>query len=51
MQGAYLIEFTEAAGPNATYIFYGGPDGASNSFDGYEGRVVDDIAAWLSKNF
>ncbi len=51
MQGAYLIDFTEAAGSEAAYIFYGGPDGATNSFDGYESRVVDDMAAWLQKIF
>ena len=51
MQGAYLIEFTEAAGDQARYIFYGGPDGSTNSFDGYEARVADDIAAWLKETF
>lgn len=51
MQGAYLIDLTEAAGANASYIFYGGPDGATNSFDGYESRVVDDIDVWLEKTF
>ncbi len=51
MQGAYLIEFTEAAGDRASYIFYGGPDGATNAFDGYERRVVDDIAAWIEETF
>ncbi|MEQ9448208.1 MAG: hypothetical protein RLN70_04770, partial [Rhodospirillaceae bacterium] len=51
MQGAYLIEFTEAAGENAQYIFYGGPDGATNAFDGYEERVADDVAAWLAERF
>jgi len=49
MQGAYLIEFTEAAGPAAQYIFYGGPNGAAHSFEGYETRVTDDILAWVAK--
>jgi dienelactone hydrolase len=49
MQGAYLIAFTEAAGPAAQYIFYGGPEGAPHSFEGYEARVTDDILAWLAK--
>jgi alpha-beta hydrolase superfamily lysophospholipase len=51
MQGAYLIDLTEAAGNDASYIFYGGPDGATNSFDGYESRVADDIDAWLDNAF
>ncbi len=50
MQGAYLIQFTEAAGADASYVFYGGPEGATNAFDGYEDRVVGDIAAWLAEN-
>lgn len=49
MQGAHLIHFTEAAGPKASHIFYGGATGASNSFDGYETRVTDDIISWLRK--
>ncbi|MCB2107185.1 MAG: alpha/beta hydrolase [Rhodobacteraceae bacterium] len=49
MQGAYLIKFTEAAGPKASYIFYGGPDGAPHSFEGFERRVTDDILAWIGK--
>jgi len=49
MQGAFLIEFTKAAGPNARYIFYGGPGGAPHSFEGFEARVTDDILAWLAQ--
>lgn len=49
MQGAYLIQFAQAAGEKGTYIFYGGPTGATNSFDGYEARVTDDIINWLRK--
>ncbi len=49
MQGAYLIQFAQAAGEKATYMFYGGPTGATNSFDGYEARVTDDIINWLRK--
>ncbi|MDG2321037.1 MAG: hypothetical protein P8L79_12330 [Rhodospirillaceae bacterium] len=47
MQDAFLIEFTEAVQGEAKYVFYGGPDGATHSFAGYEGRVVGDILAWL----
>ena len=47
MQNAYLIEFTEAAAGPAKYVFYGGPNGASHSFEGYEDRVVTDILTWL----
>lgn len=47
MQNAYLIEFTESAMGSAKYIFYGGPNGASHSFDGYEDRVIGDILVWL----
>ncbi|MSO72946.1 MAG: alpha/beta fold hydrolase [Rhodospirillaceae bacterium] len=50
-QGAHLIDFTEAAGKNAGYIFYGGRTGATNSFEGFEGRVVDDIVVWMDKTF
>ncbi len=49
MQGAFLIEFAEAAGPKAKYIFYGGPGGAPSSFEGYEARVTDDILAWVTQ--
>ena len=49
MQGAYLIQFTQAVGEKGTYIFYGGATGATNSFDGYETRVTDDIINWLRK--
>ncbi len=51
MQGAFLIEFTQAAGPKAKYIFYGGPGGAPHSFEGFETRVTDDILAWLGQTF
>lgn len=49
MQGAYLIEFTAAAGSTAQFIFYGGPNGAPHSFEGFEARVTDDILAWVAK--
>ncbi|MBL8645554.1 MAG: alpha/beta fold hydrolase [Rhodospirillaceae bacterium] len=49
MQGAFLIEFAQAAGPKAKYIFYGGPGGAPHSFEGFEIRVTDDILAWLDQ--
>ncbi len=49
MQGAFLIEFTQAAGPKAKYIFYGGPGGAPSSFEGFETRVTDDILAWIAQ--
>lgn len=51
MQGAWLIHITEAAGANAQYIFYDGPNGAPHSFEGYESRVTDDILAWTTKTF
>ncbi len=47
MQNAYLIHFTEAAVGPAKYVFYGGPNGATHAFDGYEDRVVGDILTWL----
>ncbi|MDX2142665.1 MAG: alpha/beta fold hydrolase [Rhodospirillaceae bacterium] len=49
MQGGFLIEFTQAAGANAQYAFYGGPGGAPHSFEGFEARVTDDILAWLGR--
>ncbi|MEQ8509084.1 MAG: alpha/beta hydrolase [Rhodospirillaceae bacterium] len=49
MQNAYLIEFTEAAKGPAKYIFYGGPEGAAYSFDGYEDRVAQDVLAWVGQ--
>ncbi len=49
MQGAYLLQFSQAVGDRGTYIFYGGAAGATNSFDGYEARVTDDIITWLRK--
>ncbi len=49
MQGGWLIHFTEAARPLATYKFYGGPTGAPHSFEGYQALVTDDILAWASK--
>ena len=51
MQGAWLIEFTEAAGGPATYRFYDGPSGATLAFNGYEDRVADDIVNWLAAAF
>lgn len=51
MQGGFLIEFAQAAGPKARYIFYGGPGGAPASFEGFENRVTDDILAWLARTF
>lgn len=50
MQGAYLIQFAQAVGEKGDYIFYGGPTGATNSFEGYENRLADDIIAWLGKS-
>ena len=47
MQNAYLIRFTEAAAGPAKYIFYGGPNGATHAFKGFEDRVTSDILAWL----
>ena len=47
MQSAYLITFTQAAKGSAKYVFYGGPDGAPYSFEGYEDRAADDVLAWL----
>ena len=49
MQDAYLITFTEAAKGPAKYIFYGGPDGAPYSFEGYEDRVADDVISWVEQ--
>ncbi len=48
MQNAFLISFTETAAGAAKYVFYGGPSGASYSFEGFEGRVAGDILSWLS---
>ncbi len=47
----YMEEFTKAAGGPAESVFYDGPDGADHMFDGYEQRVVDDIAKWAAKRF
>jgi hypothetical protein len=49
MQGAWLIRFTEAAGPASQFVFYGGPGGAPHSFEGFETRVTDDIVTWVAK--
>lgn len=49
MQGAFLIQFSDAVGEKGSYIFYGGPNGATNSFDGFETRLTDDIVNWLRK--
>jgi alpha-beta hydrolase superfamily lysophospholipase len=51
MQGAFLIEFAQAAGPKAKYVFYGGPGGAPHSFEGFEARVTDDIVTWIDQRF
>jgi alpha-beta hydrolase superfamily lysophospholipase len=49
MQGAWLLQFIRAAGGPGASIFYGGPNGASGSFDGYEARVIEDIIGWTEK--
>lgn len=49
MQNAYLIKFTEAAKGRARYVFYGGPQGAAYSFEGYEDRVAADILSWAGQ--
>lgn len=49
MQNAYLIKFTEAAGGRAKYVFYGGPQGAAYSFEGYEDRVAADVKSWAEQ--
>jgi pimeloyl-ACP methyl ester carboxylesterase len=49
MQGGFLIRFTEAAGPNARYLFYGGPGGATLSFEGFEARLTADITVWVGQ--
>lgn len=48
MQNAFLLSFTEAAAGDAKYIFYGGPSGASYSFEGFEERVTGDILSWVN---
>lgn len=49
MQNAYLIRFTEAAAGRAKYVFYGGPQGAAYSFEGYEDRVASDVLSWVQQ--
>lgn len=49
MQSAYLITFTQAANGPAKYVFYGGPDGAPYSFEGYEDSAADDVLAWMKQ--
>lgn len=49
MQSAYLITFTEAAKGPAKYVFYGGPDGAPYSLEGFEDRVAADVLAWVKQ--
>jgi hypothetical protein len=49
MQGGWLLQFIKAAGGPSASIFYGGPNGASASFDGFEGRVADDVAGWAER--
>ena len=49
MQGGWLLQFIKAArGPSAS-IFYGGASGASASFDGFEGKVTDDVIGWSQR--
>ncbi|MDG2242773.1 MAG: alpha/beta hydrolase [Rhodospirillaceae bacterium] len=48
-QSAYLITFTEAAAGPAKYVFYGGPNGAPYSFEGYENRVAKDVLTWIKQ--
>jgi pimeloyl-ACP methyl ester carboxylesterase len=49
MQGAWLLQFIKAAGGPAVAIFYGGPTGATASFEGFENRVTDDLVGWAEK--
>ncbi|NKB42938.1 MAG: hypothetical protein GKS03_01545 [Alphaproteobacteria bacterium] len=49
VQSAYLITFTEAAPGTSKYVFYGGPDGAPYSFEGYENRVAEDVLTWAKQ--
>ncbi|TAK98410.1 MAG: alpha/beta fold hydrolase [Rhodospirillaceae bacterium] len=49
MQGGWLLQFIKAAGGPAASIFYGGPNGAPASFEGFEGKVADDIVGWAEK--
>lgn len=49
MQNAYLIKFTEAAPGRAKYVFYGGPQGAAYSFEGYEDRAAADVISWVEQ--
>jgi len=49
MQGGFLIEFTEAAGGPAEYIYYGGPRGATHSFGGFEDKITSDIISWINR--
>jgi hypothetical protein len=49
MQGGWLLQFIKDAGGPAASIFYGGPNGAPPSFEGFEHRVTDDIVGWVEK--
>lgn len=49
MQNAYLIKFTEASKGRAKYVFYGGPQGAAYSFEGFEDRVAADVISWAAQ--
>jgi len=49
MQNAYLIKFTAAAQGRAKYVFYGGPQGAAYSFEGFEDRVAADVISWAEQ--
>ena len=43
------VQFIKAArGPSAS-IFYGGPTGASASFDGFEAKITDDVIGWSQR--
>ena len=49
MQGGWLLQFSKAAAGPAASIFYGGATGAPASFEGFEGRLTDDILGWAEK--
>ena len=49
MQSAYLITFTQASNGPAKQVFYGGPDGAPYSFEGYEDIVAEDVLVWIKQ--
>lgn len=47
----YLVKFKKSAGGPSEFVWYGGPDGAPHSFEGYEGRVSADIIRWVERQF